>query len=161
MEPRDLVGDRFEIQEQMKAGGMGEVFRARDRVSDRAVAVKVLSDGRDHRNTRFEREVELLSELSHPGIVRYISHGATPSGSWFLVMEWLDGEDLKARLDRASLTMSEAVTLATRVAEALGAAHAASCTATSSRVTCSCPEVASTRSRCSTSGSRRKPGARS
>jgi tetratricopeptide (TPR) repeat protein len=124
MELGDLVGDRFEIEQHMKAGGMGKVFRARDRVSHEAVAVKVLSEARDHRTARFEREVELLSELSHPGIVRYISHGAMPSGELFLVMEWLDGEDLKGRLERASLTMIEAVTLATRVAEALGAAHA-------------------------------------
>jgi tetratricopeptide (TPR) repeat protein len=123
MDVGDLLGDRFEIEQQIRAGGMGEVFRARDRVSGEAVAVKVLSDEREHRTARFAREIELLAELSHPGIVRYISHGATPSGERFLVMEWLEGEDLKARLDRASLTMSEAVTLATRVAEALGAAH--------------------------------------
>jgi eukaryotic-like serine/threonine-protein kinase len=102
---------------------MGEVFRARDRVSGEPVAVKVLPDEREHPIARFEREIELLSELSHPGIVRYVSHGATPSGALFLVMEWLDGEELKDRLERASLTMGEAVTLATRVAQALAAAH--------------------------------------
>jgi tetratricopeptide (TPR) repeat protein len=119
-----LLGDRFEIEQEVRAGGMGEVFHARDVVSNEAVAVKVIHDGRDHRTARFAREVELLAELSHPGIVRYISHGATPSGERFLVMEWLDGEDLKTRLERASLTISETVTLATRVAEALDAAHA-------------------------------------
>ena len=124
MELGELLGDRFEIEQQIATGGMGEVFRARDRASGEAVAVKVISDGRGHRTARFAREVELLSELSHPGIVRYISHGETPSGALFLVMEWLDGEDLKGRLERAPLTVSEAVTLATRVAEALGAAHA-------------------------------------
>jgi len=105
-------------------GGMGEVFRARDPVTGEEVAVKVLSDVRGHRSARFAREVELLAELSHPGIVRYVSHGETPSGELYLVMEWLDGEDLDHRLARAPLTVGEAVTLATRVAEALGAAHA-------------------------------------
>lgn len=124
MEIGDLLGDRFKIEQEIRAGGMGEVFRARDRVADRLVAVKVLRDRREHHAARFEREVALLSELSHPGIVRYVSHGSTPSGTPYLVMEWLEGEDLKARLERASLTMSESVTLATRVAEALGAAHA-------------------------------------
>jgi serine/threonine protein kinase len=124
MERADLLVDRFEIEQRIRRGGMGEVFRARDRVSNQVVAIKVLSDGRDHHTARFAREVALLSELSHPGIVRYISHGATPSGEDFLVMEWLDGEDLRGRLERAPLTMSEAVTLATRVAEALGVAHA-------------------------------------
>jgi tetratricopeptide (TPR) repeat protein len=124
MKLADLLHDRFEIEQQISTGGMGQVFRARDRVSGEAVAVKVLSDERDYRIVRFAREIDLLSELSHPGIVRYLSHGATASGERFLVMEWLEGEDLKARLERAPLTMSESVTLATRVAEALGAAHA-------------------------------------
>jgi hypothetical protein len=124
MELGELLADRFEIEEQISAGGMGEVFRARDRVLDEAVAVKVLSDAQGRRTARFEREVELLAELSHPGIVRYISHGTTRSEELFLVMEWLDGEDLKSHLEHAQLTMSEAVTLATRVAEALGVAHA-------------------------------------
>jgi hypothetical protein len=121
--PGDVLDDRFEIERAVQTGGMGEVFRARDRVSGALVAVKVLSDERDQRTARFEREIELLSELSHPGIVRYISHGVTPEGSLFLAMEWLDGEDLKHRLKRAPLTMGEAVTFATRVAEALAAAH--------------------------------------
>jgi eukaryotic-like serine/threonine-protein kinase len=122
--PGDLLADRFEIEHQIKTGGMGEIFRARDRSSNETVAVKIISDLRGHRAARFGREVALLSELSHPGIVRYLSHGVTASGELFLVMEWLDGEDLLRRLEREPLTMGEAVTLATRVAEALGAAHA-------------------------------------
>src|ERR1700733_8677772 len=123
MELGDLPGGRFELEQQIATGGMGKVFRARDRVSGGAVAVKVMSEGREHHTARFAREVELLAELSHPGIVRYVSHGETPSGELFLAMEWLDGEDLKARLEGEPLTMGESVTLATRVAEALGAAH--------------------------------------
>ncbi len=124
MKLADLLGDRFEIEQQIAKGGMGEVFRARDRVSGEVVAVKVIADDREHRTARFMREVELLAGLSHPGIVRYIAHGETPSGKIFLAMEWLDGEDLNSRLEHQALTMGEAVTLATRVAEALGAAHA-------------------------------------
>ncbi len=119
-----LVGDRFEIEHQIGTGGMGEVFRARDRLTGEIVALKILSEGRGHRTARFEREVELLAELSHPGIVRYVAHGETSSGELFLAMELLDGEDLNSRLERAPPTMSEAVKLAMRVAEALGAAHA-------------------------------------
>jgi len=120
----DLLDGRFEIEQQIATGGMGEVFRARDRLSGESVAVKVMTEGREHRSARFAREVELLAELSHPGIVRYVAHGEMPSGEMFLAMEWLEGEDLKARIERGPLTMGEAVTLATRVAEALGAAHA-------------------------------------
>src|SRR5215510_814353 len=90
MELGDLLGGRFELEQQIATGGMGKVFRARDRVSGEAVAVKVMSEGREHA-ARFVREVELLAELSHPGIVRYVSHGETPSGNLFLAMEWLDG----------------------------------------------------------------------
>src|SRR6185295_14133489 len=124
MERAELVADRFEIDRQVRAGGMGEVFRARDRLTGAIVAIKLLAERRDHHGARFAREVDVLAELSHPGIVRYIAHGATATGRLFLAMEWLDGEDLKTRLDRAPLPVGETVVLATRVAEALGAAHA-------------------------------------
>src|ERR1041384_8253835 len=102
---------------------MGEVFRGRDRASGAAVAIKVLTADRAQYTARFAREIELLSGLSHLGIVRYIAHGETPAGQRFLVMEWLHGEDLRRRLTRGPLAMGDAVTLATRVAAALGAAH--------------------------------------
>jgi len=116
--------DRFELEEQIGTGGMGEVFRARDPISGEAVAVKFISEEQNPSPERFAREVALLAELSHPGIVRYISHGVTAAGRLFLVMEWLDGEVLSTRLLRGPLSVIEAVTLATRVAEALGTAHA-------------------------------------
>ena len=126
MKPGDRLGDRdrFEIEQRIGAGGMGLIFRGRDRTTGEPVAIKVISDGGTQRAARFDREVELLSELSHPGIVRYLAHGETAGHARYLAMEWLEGEDLKARLARAPLTVSESVRLATRVAEALGAAHA-------------------------------------
>ncbi|HEX7836272.1 MAG TPA: serine/threonine-protein kinase, partial [Kofleriaceae bacterium] len=124
MMPGDLLGDRFEIERSIGSGGMGTVFRAREPISDEVVAIKVLSDDRGHLAERFAREIKVLAELSHPGIVRYISHGVTSSGQRFLAMEWVDGEVLKTRLERGPLPPGEAVTLVTRVAEALGAAHA-------------------------------------
>ncbi|HEX8115058.1 MAG TPA: serine/threonine-protein kinase, partial [Kofleriaceae bacterium] len=124
MERADLLEDRFEIEHQVRTGGMGAVFCARDRSSGERVAIKMLFDGRDRRAARFARETQLLSELSHPGIVRYVAHGATPAGAPFLVMEWLDGEDLRRRLEREPLTIGESVALTARVAEALAAAHA-------------------------------------
>src|SRR5678815_5699148 len=78
-------------------------------------------EGRELRTARFAREIQLLSELTHPGIVRYVAHGTTSTGTMFLAMEWLDGEDLGPRLEREPLTIGESVTLVTRVAEALGA----------------------------------------
>ncbi|HWO17842.1 MAG TPA: protein kinase, partial [Kofleriaceae bacterium] len=124
MQPGERLADRFEIEYRVGAGGMGEVFRARDHVSGEAVAVKVLTDAREQRSARFLREVETLAALSHPCIVRYVSHGVSASGQPFLVMEWLEGEDLGQRLARGPLTVNESLALATRISEALGAAHA-------------------------------------
>src|SRR6185436_3485025 len=124
MMPKELLDDRFELEQPIGSGGMGTVFRARDSISGETVAIKVISDEQSHLAKRFTREVKILAELSHPGIVRYISHGVTIAGELFLVMEWLDGETLKSRLQRGPLAASEAVAVATRVAGALGAAHA-------------------------------------
>src|SRR5215475_5329847 len=115
----ERLGERFEIEQPIGSGGMGTVFRALDPTSGEAVAVKVISGEQSQVAERFTREVTMLAELSHPGIVRYISHGVTLAGELFLVMEWLDGETLKSRLQRGPLTASEAVALATRVAGAL------------------------------------------
>ncbi len=73
---------------------------------------------------RFEREGMLLSELHHPGIVRYVARGQTPDGERFLVMEWLEGEDLKQRLARSPLTPTESLTVLRNAAAALAVAHA-------------------------------------
>ena len=124
MTPEERLDDRFELEQPIGTGGMGTVFRARDAISGETVAVKIIAEGQTHLAERFAREVNVLAALSHPGIVRYVSHGVTPSGKLFLAMEWVDGETLKTRLERGPLTLGESVTLATRVAEALGAAHA-------------------------------------
>src|SRR5262249_34890757 len=70
-----------------------------------------------------KREARLLAELRHPAIVRYESHGVTPAGEPYLVMEWLAGETLSERLFRGTLSVEEAVVLGRRVAEAPSAAH--------------------------------------
>ncbi|HEX7836160.1 MAG TPA: protein kinase, partial [Kofleriaceae bacterium] len=98
MKPGERLDERFELESQIASGGMGEVFRARDPSSGEVVAVKILPDPQSHRSERFAREVKVLAELSHPGIVRDLSHGVTPAGAPFFVMEWLDGEALQARL---------------------------------------------------------------
>src|ERR1044071_4124275 len=111
MEPGTLLGDRFELEQKIGSGGMGMVFRARDRASGERVAVKLIAEEQDSNRERFEREIEVLevlAELSHPGIVRHIAHGDMPSGARFLVMEWLDGETLKSRLARATPPTKEA-----------------------------------------------------
>lgn len=103
---------------------MGMVFQARDLASGERVAVKVLLHDSPLAAARFARETRILAEFSHPGIVRHIDHGITSSGQHYLVMEWLEGEDLRARLKRGGLTLAESIELATQVASALAAAHA-------------------------------------
>src|SRR5215471_5604536 len=98
---------------------MGTVYRAIDRSTREAVAIKVLHRHRTHHADRFAREVKLLNELNHPGIVRCVWSGVTASGEPFFAMEWLDGETLAARLERGRLAVDEAVDLVRRVAAAL------------------------------------------
>ncbi len=115
------MAGRFEVLGIAGSGGMGAVLRARDLVTGAPVALKVLR-GQDA-EARFELEARILSELRHPGIVRYVAHGKGEDGSPYLAMEWLDGEDLAARLARESLTVGESVELVRRAAEALHVAH--------------------------------------
>jgi len=124
MRPGDLVSDRFEIEQKAGSGGMGVVYRAKDRHTGEPVALKVLHVSGSEARARFGREARVLADLTHPGIVRYVAHGETPKGERFLAMEWLAGEDLQDRLRREGLTLSESVRLALRVAEALAVAHA-------------------------------------
>ena len=106
---------------------MGDVYLAVDLADGAPVALKVLRVRSPERNPdrarRFAREVKVLAELRHPGIVSYVAHGQTEEGRPFLAMEWLDGEDLAHRLLRGALTIGEAVLLLQRAAEALDAAH--------------------------------------
>jgi tetratricopeptide (TPR) repeat protein len=119
----NVIAGRFEIEHLAGQGGMGTVYRARDRADGGAIALKVLKEGGHADAERFGREATALSELHHPGIVRYVSHGLTPEGRPFLAMEWLDGEDLNQRLARGPLETAECVELGRRVGDALSVAH--------------------------------------
>lgn len=120
----DVVAERFELLALAGAGGMGAVYRARDLAAGRDVAVKTLLAKSPEARARFAREAAALAALEHPAIVRYVAHGATPAGDLFLAMEWLDGEDLAARLLRGRLEVDEGLALVARAADALDAAHA-------------------------------------
>src|SRR5690348_10222705 len=102
MQPGDLVGGRFELAEVAGSGGMGAVYRARDRTTGESVAVKVLREtaaAAEHTD-RFRREIRVLGTLRHPGIVRYLADGQTEDGMPWLAMEWLEGEPLGHRVRR-------------------------------------------------------------
>src|SRR5579872_7112304 len=125
MQPGDVVGDRFEIQRSAGWGGMGVVYQARDRETARMVALKALVEGKAGSFDRFEQEIQLLSALDHPHIVGYVTHGFTPEGAPYLVMPWLEGQDLQRRLDvSGALSVEETLVVAKCVANALAFLHA-------------------------------------
>jgi hypothetical protein len=116
-----VVGGRFEILRLGGSGGMGEVYEAQDQATGQRAAVKIVTAPVAD---RFAREAGILAALEHPQIVRYLAHGALPSGAPYLAMEWLAGEELAARVARGPLALTESLTLVWLVAEALGFAHA-------------------------------------
>ncbi|MGK3964969.1 protein kinase [Sorangium sp. So ce118] len=124
MTPGERLGDRYTIERQAGKGGLGTVYRARDATSGAPVAIKVLRDPTPDKRGRFAREARALAALSHPCIVRYVDHGLTPDGELFLAMEWLEGEDLAARIARGRLEPAAALKVLTRVSEGLAFAHA-------------------------------------
>src|SRR6202007_799390 len=109
----------YEIISLLGAGGMGEVYEARDTRLDRTVAVKICK-GRF--TERFEREARAISSLNHPHICALYDIGREDSVE-FLVMEYLEGETLEARLRKGALPIEEALRIATQIASALDAAH--------------------------------------
>jgi serine/threonine-protein kinase len=115
----------YEILSALGAGGMGEVYRARDTRLDRAVAIKILPESFAHdpeRLARFEREAKTLAALNHPNIA--IIHGLEEANAvTALVMELVEGEDLAERVARGAIPLDEALPIAKQIAEALEAAH--------------------------------------
>ena len=120
---REVIDERFTIEQLAGFGGMGQIYRARDRRSGELIALKVMHDAERLELERFAREAQVLATLAHPGIVRYIDSGITAEGEPYLVMEWLSGETLSERLQRTQLTLAEAIAVGRRVASALGAIH--------------------------------------
>jgi TolB-like protein/predicted Ser/Thr protein kinase len=118
----------YEVCEPLGAGGMGEVFRARDSRLGRDVALKVLSEPyrRDaQRRARLEREARVLASLSHPNIAAIYGLEEAPDGTLALVLELVEGLTLEERLEDGALPLAEAASVAREIADALEAAHAA------------------------------------
>ena len=117
------VGERYELESLAGRGGMGSVYRARDRITGTHAAVKILRDETtaEHRE-RFIREAQLMSELTHPAFVRCLGFGSDGDRP-FLAMEWLEGMDLSQRLQHGELSTDETIRLIVRVGAALGGAH--------------------------------------
>jgi serine/threonine protein kinase len=115
----------YEVVSALGAGGMGEVYKARDMRLDRTVAIKVLpSDvaGDPNLRARFEREAHAVAALDHPHICSIYDVGET-NGTLYLVMPHLDGQTLAARLEKGPLPLDQALKIAAEIADALSSAH--------------------------------------
>ncbi|HET7442230.1 MAG TPA: protein kinase [Terriglobales bacterium] len=115
----------YEILSALGAGGMGEVYRARDTRLGREVAIKVLPQhlsSNPDRKARFEREAKAISALNHPHICHLYDVGSE-GGTDYLVMELLEGESLDRRLERGLLPLKQALEVGVEIAEALEKAH--------------------------------------
>lgn len=115
----------YEISAPLGAGGMGEVYRARDTRLDRTVAIKILPQQLSNdplRKQRFEREAKTISSLNHPHICVLYDVGRQ-DGIEYLVMECIEGETLAKRLEKGPLPLGKALQLGAQVADALDKAH--------------------------------------
>src|SRR6266550_2365788 len=115
----------YEILSRLGAGGMGEVFRARDTRLQRIVAIKILPGdfaADAQLRLRFEREARSISQLNHPHICTVHDIGQH-EGTVYLVMELVDGENLADRLARGAMPLPDALRYGAQIAEALDRAH--------------------------------------
>ena len=120
------LDNRYTILERIGGGGMADVYRAHDKLLDRSVAVKVLRSqftSDDEFVTRFRREAQAAARLSHPNIVNIYDVGCDED-IYYIVMEYISGETLKERIERAGqLPIESSVRIALEIAEALEHAH--------------------------------------
>src|SRR5660397_186087 len=124
-----LIDGRYEVRERVAAGGMATVYLALDRRLERLVAVKVMHADlgseaeRQEFASRFRREAKASARLTHPGMVRVYDQG-TDGDISYLTMEYVDGENLRARLvHESTLPVGEALSIVESVLDALSAAH--------------------------------------
>ena len=127
------TGDKlgpYEILSAIGAGGMGEVYKARDTRLDRSVAVKVLPEHiakREDLRMRFEREARAVASLNHPNICTLFDIGSQ-DGTSYMVMELMEGETLAARIKKGPIPLEQALSFAAQIADALDRAHRAGVT---------------------------------
>jgi eukaryotic-like serine/threonine-protein kinase len=115
----------YEIQSPLGAGGMGEVYRARDTRLDRTVAIKILSShlsSNPEARQRFDREARSISSLSHPNVCQLYDVGSQ-EGTSYLVMEYLEGETLADRLRKGPLPLEQVLKYGIEICEGLEKAH--------------------------------------
>ena len=121
-----IIADRFEIESFLAAGGMAQVYVARQMNIDRRVAMKVLSPMFSMNPSvvmRFFREARVIAQLSHPNTVRLFDMGETPDKRLYMAMELLEGVELSERIRRGRMKAEEAIPIVRQVAGSLSEAH--------------------------------------
>ena len=126
MRPGDTINDRYEVLRLSRTGSTGMVFQAVDRRTAKNVAVKLITADRGAPGlaARIDREIEILSTLSHPNVVDCYGSGKLDNGQLYLILEWLHGEDLADFKVHTSMSLRDALDVARQVADGLAAAHA-------------------------------------
>src|SRR5690348_8065924 len=123
----ELIADRYELEELVGSGGMSSVYKAKDTLLERNVALKILHahyTGDEEYVQRFRHEARAVAQLSHPNIVTVIDRGEE-NGRQFIVFEYVHGENLKELIDRTGpLPVRRAVELSLEIARGLAFAHA-------------------------------------
>lgn len=121
-----MIGGRYRLRRMLAAGGMGTVYEAEDAEHGERVAIKLLHSelARDEEvHRRFRREASILGALEHPAVVRVRDGGTDASGIVYTVMELLEGETLRARIQRGPSTPAELAPVVEDLCEGLDAAH--------------------------------------
>ncbi len=123
----ETLGERYEVLSELGQGGMGVVYRARDTLLGREVAVKVIARGVNNSNSeaeqRFRSEAQTIAQLDHPSIVSVYDFGSH-DGALFFVMPVLEGESLRERIEQRQIPLAEALDICLAIAEALEYTHA-------------------------------------
>jgi class 3 adenylate cyclase/tRNA A-37 threonylcarbamoyl transferase component Bud32 len=118
---------RYEIERPLGRGGMSAVYLAKDhQLLSKRVVVKVLLDDMNEdawMRQKFFQEMEALSRIDHPGVVGVLDTGQTPEGKQFLVMQYVEGQTLRAAIEPGGMPIAQAASLIRQIGQALGAAH--------------------------------------
>ena len=121
LQPKDMV-DHYRIIRPLGAGGMAEVYLARDTMLGRKVALKIVhpkrADRKDDSVDRFLFEAKATARFNHPNIVTIYNVGMTASGP-YIALEYLEGQSLRERLEQERLSVKESIRIAVAIAEAL------------------------------------------
>jgi tRNA A-37 threonylcarbamoyl transferase component Bud32/tetratricopeptide (TPR) repeat protein len=116
----------YQLVREIRRGGQGVVYQAIQKTTRRKVAIKVMREGPfgdPREKARFEREVQILAQLSHPGIVAIHDSGTTPQGQFFYVMDYISGEPLDRFIARGPHDLADTLRLFIKICDAVNAAH--------------------------------------